>query len=81
MEERKSQLLLKGHNDAVIEPTEGAVRNDFLMTQLDPENFPTEQSLIKIMGHGHLGAVLLPVTDDNYEQPQLNFRPGEKTQG
>ena len=34
-----------------------------------------------MMGNGHLGVVLLPKTEDSYEQPQLNFYPGIKKPG
>ena len=31
-----------------------------------------------VMGHGHLGVVLLPSTDDSFDQPQINFYTGAK---
>ena len=34
-----------------------------------------------MIGHGHLGVVLLPKTEDSYEQPQLNFYSGIKKPG
>ena len=34
-----------------------------------------------MMGYGHLGIVLLPTTEDSYEQPHLNFYPGLKSTG
>jgi len=34
---------------------------------------PTEKQCVEVLGHGHLGVVLLPSLEDSFEQMHLNF--------